>query len=424
MDNIPETFGKYFNRLYKKDGYLDKYGGSVVVTAITLLIFFGIFSYFYIEHKIEPIRRDWINQRCSPAIMPWAGYINAPKGKSKIEYASENFYQCTTLVLKKVIKHFMSPIYYLTKLLQKMMQMILNAINMVRVYINFLRIKLQQIFEYLVGRMVNVTIPLRINLAKIKDMLGKVTGAMTAALYTVFGSYLALKAFIGAFLKILIIFLIVLSAVIAILWILVFSWPKAIALTIIYLIVAIPVIIVAIWMAIILNMSNKSVPPVCFDKNTIIKTQKGNIRIKNLKSGTILKNGDKVTATLKLALNDESVYNLNGIIVTGTHKVLYDKIGWIYISDHPESVKIKNYREPIVYCFSTESKRIYIDDYKFLDWDDLEPLDIMKLKNLNYLNNNSSLSEIHKKLESGILGNTMIELDNGQSVKLKNIKSQ
>ena len=422
MDNIPETFGKYFNRLYKKDGYLDKYGGSVVATGFTLLIFFLIFSYFYVEHKIEPIRRDWVNQRCSPAIMPWAGYINAPKGKSKIEYTNENFYQCTTIVLKKVLKHFMSPIYYITKLLQNLYNMILNAINMVRVYINFLRIKLQQIFEYLVARMVNVTIPLQISLAKMKDMLGKVTGAMAAALYTVFGSYLAMKAFIGAFLKILIIFLIVLSAVIAVLWILVFSWPKAIALTVIYLIVAIPVIIVAIWMSIILKMTqSKSVPSVCFDKNTIIETQKGDICIKNLKSGTILKNGDKVTATLKLALN-ESVYNFNGIIVTGSHKVLHDKLGWIYISEHPESVKIENYREPIVYCFSTESKRIYINDYKFLDWDDLEPIDIMKLKNLNYLNNNSSLREVHKKLESGVLGSTMIELDNGQSVELKNIK--
>ena len=56
MDNIPETFGKYFNRLYKKDGYLDKYGGSVVATGFTLLIFFLIFSYFYVEPKIAPIR--------------------------------------------------------------------------------------------------------------------------------------------------------------------------------------------------------------------------------------------------------------------------------------------------------------------------------------------------------------------------------
>ena len=49
MGNIRETFNEYFDRLYKKDGYLDKYGGSVVLTGITLLIFGVIFSHYYVD---------------------------------------------------------------------------------------------------------------------------------------------------------------------------------------------------------------------------------------------------------------------------------------------------------------------------------------------------------------------------------------
>ena len=64
MGNIRETFNEYFDRLYKKDGYLDKYGGSVVLTGITLLIFGVIFSHYYVQHKLEPIRLDWNRQRC------------------------------------------------------------------------------------------------------------------------------------------------------------------------------------------------------------------------------------------------------------------------------------------------------------------------------------------------------------------------
>ena len=176
-------------------------------------------------------------------------------------------------------------------------------------------------------------------------------------------------------------------------------------------------------MAHILNISSGSVPQAnCYDKNTIIKTENGNIPIRKLKSGMILHNGDKVTAVFKLALNNSDVYNLNDIIVTGNHKVLHDSMGWISVKDHPDSKKIEDYREPMVYCFSTHSKRIYIKNYKFLDWDDLEPIDIMKLKNLKYLKQNSSLSDIHKNLESGIYGSTMIELADGQSVKIKHIK--
>ena len=45
MDNINlNTFNDYFNRIYKKNGFLDKYGGSVIATMFTLFFFFIIFS--------------------------------------------------------------------------------------------------------------------------------------------------------------------------------------------------------------------------------------------------------------------------------------------------------------------------------------------------------------------------------------------
>ena len=45
--------------------------------------------------------------------------------------------------------------------------------------------------------------------------------------------------------------------------------------------------------------------------------------------------------------------------------------------------------------FTLQPKLIHLSfnllgKYKFLDWDDLEPLDIIKLKNLHYLDNNST----------------------------------
>jgi len=60
MNNIQETFTDYFHKLYAKEGYLDKYGGSVVVTALTLFVFFLIFSWYYVQERIQPIRQDWV----------------------------------------------------------------------------------------------------------------------------------------------------------------------------------------------------------------------------------------------------------------------------------------------------------------------------------------------------------------------------
>ena len=272
-------------------------------------------------------------------------------------------------------------------------------------------------------------IPLRLIVGKLRDTMNKTIGIATAALYTVYGAYVAMKAFMGAFLMIIIIALVIAFAAIVILWILPWTWPLAAVSTVFYLIISIPMVIIALWMQNILDIAaGRAVPGKpsggggCFDKNTIIDTEKGPIKIQNLKSGTTLKNGDRITAVFQLALNGEDVYQLDDIIVTGCHKVFHDNLGWIDVRDHPSSQQIKDYREPTIYNLSTESKRFNIKNHKFLDWDDLEPFDIIKLKNLNYLADNSSLSDKHKYLESGIDGNTLIDLENGQSIKLKNIK--
>lgn len=423
MDTIPETFYSYFNRLYDKKTYLDKYGGSVIATGVTLLIFFCIFSFFYIQSKMDPIRQNWANERCKPEVMPFAGLINAPKGTSKMAYTADNFTKCTVNVLSEIVQYFTSPLYYLSDLTSNFYLMLMKVVQSFRTLGFYLRMKVMKIIEYIVARIYNVMIPVQRMFIKLKDTLKKTEGIMVTGLYTVFSTYLALKAFIGSFLQILIVALIILVAVIIALWILPFTWPAAAALTAFFLLLAIPIGIIAGHMVHILNISSRSVPnkPGCFDKNTKIATNDGLKSISNIKSGTILENGDRVTASFKIA-NSNDMYRFNNIIISGSHKVLHDIKGWVFIKDHPESIKIENYYEPYIYCISTESKRININNYKFLDWDDIEPIDVIKLKNLNYLHTYSPLSDIHRYLESGIDGNSLIELDDGREMKLQKIK--
>lgn len=424
MNNIPQTFSDHFNKIYKQTKYLDKYGGSVVATTLTILFFFLLFSYYYIQRKIEPIKQDWANQRCSPPVMAFAGIINKPPNKSALEFTSENFVHCTTHILSSIVSYFVTPFYFISKIFTLFMLAMEKIVNGIRTLLFYLRSQLMKIFSYMVVRIFNVVIPLQRILIKIKDSMAKTIGVATAALYTVYGAYLGVRAFVGAFLEICILALIVLVALIILLWILPFTWPMAAAGTVFFLAVSVLIIIIAVWTQEILNIASRKVPgkPSCFDKNTLIETNKGKIKIKNLKPGDILANGDKITAVFKLAYKNLDIYKLNDIIVTGCHKVFHCNLGWIDVKDHPLSEKINDYREPYIYCLNTQSKRLTINNTKFLDWDDLEPFDIIKLKNLKYLTKNSPMSDIHKYLESGLDGNILIELENGQSVKLKNIK--
>ena len=426
MNNIPETLYSHFDKAYKKNGYLDKYGGSVLIAILTSLFFFIVLSYYFIKDKMEPIRQNWPEERCKPSVMPFAGIIkekDLPKGTSKMQYAGDNFIQCTNIILGNIVGYFIKPFYYITERLVGTVKNSAISLDFIRVLIAGLRNKLNKIMAFIFARIYNVVIPIQKIVIKFKDLMNKISGAVVAGLYTVYGLYLAMKSFVGAFLHILIIFLVIILAIIVLLWILPFTWGAAASGTAFFVAISIPIAITAGWMNHILDISTKKVPKrKCFDKDTIIKTKEGCIKIKDIKSGTVLENGDKVTSIFKLSSHNINMYNLDGVIVSGCHKVYYENLGWIDVSEHPLSKKIEDYREYAIYCLNTETKRININGFKFLDWDELEPIDIIKLKNLKFLSNQSSLADIHKYLESGIDGNVLIEVENGQSIKLKDIK--
>ena len=152
MDNIPKTFESYINKITKKIGYLDKYGGSVVVTGIVLFIFFLIFSYFYVMNRLKPIKADWVNQKCNPAVMPFAGIINAPPSKSKIDYTADNFYQCTQTILATIIGYFMEPINLTVEMMTKFWSEIMKSVNMIRHVFAYIRNRIMAIVSNIFGR--------------------------------------------------------------------------------------------------------------------------------------------------------------------------------------------------------------------------------------------------------------------------------
>ena len=46
------TFVEGVNKIYKKVGYFDKYGGSFIITLLTFFGFFLLFSYYWVNSQI------------------------------------------------------------------------------------------------------------------------------------------------------------------------------------------------------------------------------------------------------------------------------------------------------------------------------------------------------------------------------------
>ena len=105
----------------------------------------------------------------------------------------------------------------------------------------------------------------------------------------------------------------------------------------------------------------------CFHPETILETNKGHIKISSIEVNDIIYPNIQVKGILKLE-NNQTLYNLNNVYVSGTHLVFY-KNKFIFVSEHPNSIKT-NIKTEFLYCLITSNHLIPIKNTIFHDWED------------------------------------------------------
>ena len=418
-------------KIYENLNYFDQYGSSLVLFILITIALFVLCSYCFVMINVEPIKNDWINQRCKPSIIPFAGLINAPEGMSATDFTKENFDYCTQNIVKGVTGTAVQPLTFITDMLNTLFENIKNALNGIREMINKIRLQIQAIAQEIMGRIINVTIPLQQIIIGLKDILAKVQGTMTAGLFTLLGSYYTLKSLMGAIAQFIVTILIALAAMIAALWVVPFTWGAAAFNTGIFLLISIPMALILTFMTKTLKVqSNLKIPKIkCFDKNTLLKMNDGSEKsIFDIEVGDVLINDNKVTGKIKVETEGSEIYNLHGVIVSNSHIVKYND-DWLPVSEHPDSTKIDSYNEPFLYCLNTSSKIIVINNIYFTDWDEIYNNDIYKFNTLLCIKFNNSkqkytfkTDDVHKYFDGGFIGTTLIKLKNGKKKIIQNIE--
>jgi len=438
MDNTNKGTNN-INKLYENLSYFDQYGTSLILFILITIVLILFIGGCYAMININAVREDWVNQRCKPYIIPIAGLINRPPGVSIKDFTEQNFNYCSQTILKGMSSASVEPITYTTKLMSGALNGIENAINDVRPMFDKSRGFIKTFTENVMGRLMNITVPLQQIVISFKDFISKIIGTLTASLFTALGSYLTLKSMFGVIAKVILIVLIAIAALIVIFWITPFTYGAAIAATAVFVATSIPLAIILVFMSKILDINpGINIPSVkCFDKNTQFTLKNGTKQsICNLKLGDKLLNNSIITAIITVDAVNSTMYNLNGIIVSDSHMVKYNN-QWISVDQHPQSIKINDYYENYLYCINTDSKTIELNDMVFTDWDeifdeDLEKIKNIKIKNVKYKFNidsnintltdiNVENSDIHKYLDGGFNGETIVKLKNGLVKKIKNI---
>jgi len=410
-------------KMYDKLTYFDQYGASVILFVIITIILLILISYCFVKINSQPIIDDWPNQRCKPYIIPFAGFITHPEGISATDYTLENFNSCTQSILSSITGVMVQAITFVINSINSILNEIKDVINDIRAMFDKIRTFFELMAKELMGRIMNMMIPLQQIIISVRDVVGKIQGTMTAGLFTLLGTYYTLQSLMGAIAQFIIIILIALAALIVIMWIIPFTWPVALANTTIFVAIAIPMVIILAFMVDVLQVTpDLSIPTVqCFDENTKMDMNDGTQKnINEVNLGDILINNNKVTSIIKVNSEGSIMYKLGDIIVSDSHIIKY-KDKWMPISKHPEAFKYDSYNKPYLYCINTESKVININQHIFTDWDEIFDKELIEVKHNNIKNINEN-KDIHKYLDSGFFGNTEIKLQNGKTQQIKNIK--
>jgi len=428
MINIQTSTNK-IKKLYDKLSYFDQYGNSVIFFIILTMIILFINGYCNAASHSQEIKADWINQRCKPHVIPFAGYINKPEHRTAFEFTQDNFNFCTQQILIPITVDAVSPFTYIVSGLQSIFTLIANAIQEIRMMFNNIRNAFTEIMTEVMGRILNFLIPIQQLIIAAKDTMAKVTGVMTASLYTAMGSYLALKSLLGSMVQLFILCIIILIAVMLLTFPFIpFLLPLTIAIESLVMVTSITLILIMITLTSVGINASGNIPgvpsiPSCFDKNVNIQMENGSYKsIMNIQNGEKLYRGETVTSILKLDASKTQMYNLYGTIVSGCHSVKYNN-SWFKVKQHPDSKIIEKYNEPFIYCINTTNKLIIINDIIYIDWDEMyDYIDT----NIGDINNNiyltKNLANVHKYFDSGFIGKTQITLHNNQIIDLKDVK--
>lgn len=396
---------QFVNNTYDQLTYFDLYGTSVLQFIFLTLFVFFVYAYCKIIQTKEDIANDWVNQRCHPMNIPFAGLITHPEGKSAFEYTSENFQYCVQSILTNITEEAVQPTQYMLSAVTSIFAGIAASIQKMREMMNNIRKNMQTITAELFGRILGVMIPIQRMFIALKDIFGQIQGTMVASLYTMLGSYYTLQSFMGATLEFIVKLLFVMVAVIVGLWAVPFTWPVAASTSAVFLSISVPLAVIVLFMKEVLHVNTTAIPKLrCFDGNTPIPLFHGTtIPIKDVVVGDVLFDGSIITSTIVVSSAGLDMFQLNGIVVSESHLVQW-KDKWIRVGSHPDAVRMPNYECPVLYCLNTTNKKIVLNDIVFSDWDEI--LDM----NMNVNIKKESFDE-----------NALVEMKGGMTKQIKDI---
>lgn len=339
----------------------------------TMIIIFINFAIIMLQSK-KDIQDNWNTYRCNPLVMPLASFFGHD--------TFSNFGQCLFTQTAGFTGTFLQPIHYMMQIITSIFGDFSQSIQQIRQVIFQIRMFFQWIINDIMKRFQNVTATLQFFLAKLKDIFAKSYAIFVTVGYMMYTTY---ETFLS-------------------------MWNGPIG-----------------WTA----------KTLCFDKNTLIVMKNKTLKkILDIKINDELCKGGKVLGLLKFKSVNNDMYNYEDIIVSGSHLVKENN-KFVRINSSKKSQKIDKFTNKYIYCLITENNCLLINNKKniieFSDYIEthnpsknhiIKQLTLSRL-NLNQIDPSNIINYESVKKNyylTGFYKNTMLQLNNGNYKKIKDIR--
>lgn len=365
MEAASELVGQVYGT--KDPTYLELYGGSVGTTCLV-----GVCVALSVAGSAAVVAArstdaNWAEERCKPHVMPFAGLIHREEGETVADATRSNFQSCMAAQTAEHAATQLAPTQQFLGDLTAVFSSLGDSMNAARVAGARMRSGVADATEDVMGRAVNVAVPIQQMALSTKDAFGKMQGVLTASLMAMLGTYDALKALMGAILGLVIKTLVVFSAVILGLWANPATWPVASAMSVVYLGISVPLAVIVGFMEKTLHVKTDEIPKLrCFAGETRLHGK----RVDALRVGDYVNEATGfVTATFRLFRGGMPMYRLaSGHTVSATHLVCHGG-EWLRVDQLPPHVAhLLTIPDDIIHCIDTTTGYICDGDLVATDW--------------------------------------------------------
>jgi hypothetical protein len=324
---------------------------DTIIVAVATVVAIISSLYLFGLSQVQFLKKNWVQYRCNPVYMPMAGMVG--------DDVLTNFTKCTMKGFHDYAGFIMDPVMAEFSTVNTTLSEVGDTMNSMRSMFSGVRGGFLGILGTVFGKIQNVMSQTQYIVIRMRTLLSRVVGVLFSFVYVFYTGMESGQSLVNG-----------------------------------------PV--------------GKTMSFLCFDKNTEIELFGGVKKpMKDVTIGDRLANMAIVTSMYAIDGTDVPMYNINGVIVSASHKVKYGK-RFIRVDLHPASKKVDTKCERLV-CFNTSTHRIVVNGIEFLDFVESTDINILEFKD-RYIQNIYNKKPTKSKLydgKTGVLQGTKLPMFGG-----------